>query len=122
VIGRVAAERLDHYAVLDVPSTASVDEITRAYHRLVRRLHPDARPDDAEPEHLRAVLAAYAVLRDPARRAAYDRRRRSPTPTRAPSPPPTPPRRTWTPPPQPFVRQQPMIRVGPVRYHGPARP
>jgi curved DNA-binding protein CbpA len=98
----------DHYAALGVPRTATDEEITRAYHRLVRRHHPDTGPPDTSAAHLEAALTAYGVLRDPARRAEYDRSlRRTPvTPPR----PATPPRRT-----------EPVIRVGPVRYHGPSR-
>ncbi|GAA2656107.1 J domain-containing protein [Streptomyces vastus] len=63
----------DHYAVLGVPRSASAEEITSAYRRLVRSLHPDTRPEDsASAEDLADVLAAYDTLRDPGRRAAYD--------------------------------------------------
>ncbi|MEV5320356.1 J domain-containing protein, partial [Streptomyces sp. NPDC052687] len=61
----------DHYAVLGVPRSASAREITVAYRRLVRALHPDTAPrDPAVPDDLAAVLAAYDTLRDPGRRAA----------------------------------------------------
>ncbi|OLF18818.1 J domain-containing protein [Actinophytocola xanthii] len=99
----------DHYATLGVPRAATDEEITRAYHRLVRRHHPDTGPPATSATHLEAVLAAYAVLRDPARRAEYDRSL-SQSPVAPPRPAP-PPRRT-----------EPAIRVGPVRYHGPSRP
>ena len=69
---------LDPYAVLGVPATATADEIRRAYLRQVRVHHPDARPEgrQSEPsadEPLRRVMTAYALLRDPERRARYDR-------------------------------------------------
>ncbi|MGI5193432.1 J domain-containing protein [Streptomyces sp. CA-288835] len=65
--------RRDHYAVLDVPRDASAGEITSAYRRLVRLLHPDARPaDPAAADRLADVLAAYDTLGDAGRRAAYD--------------------------------------------------
>lgn len=67
----------DPYSVLGVPSTATSDEIRRAYHRQVRLHHPDTKPasqsapfDDVQFHRL---LTAYAVLRDPDRRASYDR-------------------------------------------------
>jgi DnaJ domain len=70
-------EIFDPYAVLGLPSTATPDEITHAYRRQVKAHHPDTRttrhtipPTD---EQLRRVLAAYALLRDPERRARYDR-------------------------------------------------
>jgi curved DNA-binding protein CbpA len=67
----------DPYAVLGVATTASQDEITHAYRRKLRALHPDIRgstpADPAADEQLRRIMAAYAVLRDSARRAAFDR-------------------------------------------------
>lgn len=72
----------DHYAVLGVPRSASARQITSAYRRLVRSLHPDSRPEDpAAAQDLAAVLAAYDTLRDPERRAAYDARRDRPAPS-----------------------------------------
>ncbi|MEU9148904.1 J domain-containing protein [Streptomyces sp. NPDC048349] len=63
----------DHYAVLGLQAEASPQQVTSAYRTRIRALHPDARPSgppaDAE---LAAVLAAYRILHDPARRAAYD--------------------------------------------------
>lgn len=73
-------ERRDHYAVLGVPPSASDRQITTAYRRLVRSLHPDTRPaDPAAADALADVLAAYDTLRDAARRAAYDAARNRPT-------------------------------------------
>ncbi|WP_328767318.1 J domain-containing protein [Streptomyces sp. NBC_00286] len=73
--------RRDHYAVLDVPRDASAGEITSAYRRLVRLLHPDARPaDPAAADRLADVLAAYDTLGDPGRRADYDAGRDGHTP------------------------------------------
>jgi curved DNA-binding protein CbpA len=69
-------ENPDPYLVLGVSPTATQAEITHAYRTRLRTHHPDTRhtpsPQTAD-EHLRQVLAAYALLRDPARRAAYDR-------------------------------------------------
>jgi hypothetical protein len=65
--------RRDHYTVLGVEKTASATQITSAYRRLMRLLHPDVRPaEPAAGERFAEVIDAYAVLRDPARRAAYD--------------------------------------------------
>ncbi|WP_206641606.1 J domain-containing protein [Nonomuraea polychroma] len=65
--------RRDHYMVLGVEPSASTAQITSAYRRLVRVLHPDARPaGPAARDRFAEVVDAYAVLRDPARRAAYD--------------------------------------------------
>lgn len=63
----------DLYAVLGVPSDASAAEITAAYRRLARELHPDVRPDDSEAtERFKEVSAAYDVLGDADKRAEYD--------------------------------------------------
>jgi curved DNA-binding protein CbpA len=69
---------IDPYAVLGVAATASQDQITHAYRRKLRALHPDTRgastpADPAADEQLRRIMSAYAVLRDHARRAAFDR-------------------------------------------------
>lgn len=46
--------------------------IRAAYHALMRRYHPDADPSAEAAERSRAINEAYAVLRDPDRRAQYD--------------------------------------------------
>ncbi|WP_223167991.1 J domain-containing protein [Nonomuraea sp. SYSU D8015] len=77
--------RRDHYTVLGVEPSASPAQITSAYRRLLRVLHPDARPaEPAAHERFAEVLDAYATLRDPARRAAYDagRAKAAPGPSR----------------------------------------
>jgi DnaJ-class molecular chaperone len=69
----------DPYAVLGVARDARQDEISHAFRALLRRHHPDTRVDEATDRSdsaLRDVVAAYGLLRDPIRRAAYDRRLR----------------------------------------------
>ena len=66
----------DPYLVLGVSPTATQAEITHAYRDRLRAHHPDTRHPPASKtadDDLRQVLAAYALLRDPARRADYDR-------------------------------------------------
>jgi curved DNA-binding protein CbpA len=82
----------DPYRVLGVPADATQEEITAAYHRLARRYHPDSAPDGARQDRFREVVAAYTALRN----------REQPAPRRA-------------------APEQPALRVGPVRYHGPPR-
>lgn len=66
-------EDLDPYVVLGVRRHASPDEITRAYRRAARLTHPDGGGSCAGSERFQAVSDAYEVLRDPGRRAGYDR-------------------------------------------------
>ncbi|CAN5819819.1 molecular chaperone DnaJ [soil metagenome] len=67
----------DYYAVLGVPDTASAKEITKAYRKLARELHPDRNPGNVESEEkFKAVSAAYDVLGDEAKRTEYDEIRR----------------------------------------------
>ncbi|MGF9648631.1 J domain-containing protein [Pseudarthrobacter oxydans] len=85
----------DYYAALHIPHDATRQQISRAYRALMRNHHPDMEGGRAasgvfegaqdavqktgsgggtppEAELLR-IMQAFAVLRDPARRAAYDR-------------------------------------------------
>ena len=63
----------DHYRTLDVSPEASPEEIQRSYRALARRYHPDRNPLPAAAKLMAEINAAYGVLRQPARRAAYDR-------------------------------------------------
>ncbi|SRR5689334_4245979 len=101
----------DPYSVLGVSPSATRAEIAHAYRRQLRDHHPDRRAGSAHSgadELLDQILGAYALLRDPHRRAAYDRAHSNehPTPTRI------------------RVRhidttedQSPPLWVGPVRWH-----
>jgi curved DNA-binding protein CbpA len=66
---------LDPYEVLGVPVHADANAIAAAYRALARRHHPDvSRAPDAE-RRMAEINAAWAILREPGRRAAYDRSR-----------------------------------------------
>jgi len=75
----MTTERPDFYAILGMEPSATQVEISRAYRALLRRYHPDTRSSPDEPHRaasdaaLQHVIAAYAVLHDPLRRAEYDR-------------------------------------------------
>lgn len=63
----------DYYAVLGVSKDASQAEISKAYRKLARDLHPDARPNDAEAEsRFKEVGEAYGVLSNAEKRKEYD--------------------------------------------------
>jgi curved DNA-binding protein CbpA len=59
-----------HYEVLGVTAMATIDEVRAAYRRAARDHHPDAGGDG---RHMSDLNAAWHVLSDPLRRAAYDR-------------------------------------------------
>ena len=63
----------DYYAVLGVPRTASPAEIKKAFRKLARQHHPDAKPGDTAAERkFKEINEANEVLSDPAKRKQYD--------------------------------------------------
>ena len=64
----------DFYSVLGVQRAASDDEIKKAYRKLAMQYHPDRNNGSREAEEkFKEITEAYDVLRDPNKRAAYDR-------------------------------------------------
>ena len=71
------AQSKDFYAVLGVGSSASQDEIKKAYRKLAKKYHPDANASDAKAgERFKEISEANNVLSDPAKRKQYDEMRR----------------------------------------------
>jgi molecular chaperone DnaJ len=64
----------DYYKTLGVDKNASADEIKKAYRKMAMKYHPDQNKDNKEAEaKFKEVNAAYDVLKDEQKRAAYDR-------------------------------------------------
>ena len=63
----------DFYAILGVPADADAARVKKAYRKLARELHPDAKPGDTAAEmRFKEIGEAYAVLSDPEQRKQYD--------------------------------------------------
>ncbi len=63
-----------YYEILGVPRGASEPDIKAAFRRLAKECHPDRCNGDRGAEHrFKEVNEAYEALKDPQRRAAYDR-------------------------------------------------
>ena len=117
----MTTEPTDLYAILGLNRHATQAQISYAYRTQLRCYHPDTRrPGDPSQDAvsdaaLQQVLTAYAVLRDPGRRADYDQRyttQQSPTrplPTIAEA---EPVFVSWTGP-----VDEPPLRAGPVRWN-----
>ena len=66
-------EYKDYYQILGIPRDATQDQIKQAYRKVARKYHPDVSKErDAEAKFKNAG-EAYEVLKDPEKRAAYDK-------------------------------------------------
>lgn len=66
--------QVDFYELLEVDRNADEATIKSSYRRLAMRWHPDRNPGDPEAEaRFKAISQAYECLKDPKKRAAYDR-------------------------------------------------
>jgi molecular chaperone DnaJ len=64
----------DYYETLSVQRTASEQELKSAFRKLAKDCHPDRHPGDKEAEQkFKELNEAYEALKDPQKRAAYDR-------------------------------------------------
>lgn len=71
---------INYYEILDVPYSASGDDISHAYRSLMRRTHPDRFASGVErekaEERAKLINAAFSVLSKPDIRRQYDSARR----------------------------------------------
>ncbi len=64
----------DYYEVLGIPRDATDEQLKAAYRKLALKYHPDRNKGDTEAEEkFKEATEAYEVLRDPKKRASYDR-------------------------------------------------
>lgn len=62
----------DYYQLLHIPSSASADDIRKAYRRLALKFHPDKNNTPHAAAQFLLINEAYGVLNDPAQRKKYD--------------------------------------------------
>ena len=63
----------DYYEILGLQKDASAADIKRAYRTLARKYHPDVNKDAGAEETFKEIGEAYEVLKDPDKRARYDK-------------------------------------------------
>ena len=62
----------DYYAILGVKRDATAEDIKKAYRKLARKYHPDVSKEKDADARFKEMAEAYATLKDPEKRAAYD--------------------------------------------------
>lgn len=93
------------FAILEVTSNATPDEIHSAYRRLAKEYHPDLYEGGGEP--FRQIQEAYAILGDPVKRRAYERTLSNVRVRR-------PPAIRSNPEPEPLIPESGPVDMGPI--------
>lgn len=66
----------NYYTILELPPSATPQDVKKAYRRLALKYHPDRNPDNEEAESsFKEIQEAYHILSHPERRSAYNQRR-----------------------------------------------
>jgi hypothetical protein len=68
----VTDDQFDPYTIIGITRGADTRAILVAYRSQARRHHPDIAPDPGSQQRMAELNAAWAILRDPVRRAAWD--------------------------------------------------
>lgn len=68
----------DYYKIMGLSQNASEKDIKLAYRKLARKYHPDISKEPNAEERFKEMGEAYEVLKDPAKRAEYDRYLKNP--------------------------------------------
>ncbi|MCP5151116.1 MAG: DnaJ domain-containing protein [Ectothiorhodospiraceae bacterium] len=63
----------DYYQTMGLARDATQDDVKRAYRRLARKYHPDVSKEPDAEARFKELQEAHEVLKDPEKRAAYDR-------------------------------------------------
>lgn len=62
----------DYYAILEIGRQSSHEEIRAAYRLLSKKWHPDLNPGKDVTQKMQDINEAYAILKDPEKKALYD--------------------------------------------------
>ena len=68
---------MSHYDTLEVPMSASMEEIKKSYRKLAHKWHPDRNKNGAD--RFKEINASYEILSDPGKRRQYDLSRSNPS-------------------------------------------
>ena len=68
----MSSHKKDYYDVLGIGRDADEQKIKKAYHKLAMKWHPDRNKSAEAEERFKEIATAYAILKDPKKRARYD--------------------------------------------------